>query len=367
VSPGFDPTNVLSFRISLPEARYADPARASQTFRQILDQVSALPGVRSAALASAAPFGGGGENGLIPEGRTLDDKSVIVSTLRLVSPGYFEVMRLPLRRGRAFTDRDMTGHSRVMIVNETLARMAWPGESPIGKHIACCEGGPNDTTAAWKEVVGVVADVRAWGLGSDVRPEFYLPIAQAPAEAWSWIDRAMTIVARTSASPLSLTRRARRAVWSVDPTIPLYQVRTLDEAMARTTASTRFNMLLLTLLGATGLVLAAVGIYGVIGYLVSQRTHELGIRMALGASATTVQGMVVRQGAVLVLLGVAIGIAASLALTRALASLLFGVTPRDPVTLFGVAVSLALVAVAASYLPARRATRIDPLTALRVG
>ncbi|MDQ6828461.1 MAG: ABC transporter permease [Gemmatimonadota bacterium] len=366
VKPGFDPSGVLSFRIALPKERYGDPERARQGFDRILEQVTALPGVRSAAITSTAPFGGGGQNGLLVEGRPFDDKNVIMSTLRMTTPRYFETMRVPVLHGRIFNDRDIAGNPKVMMINETLAKAAFPGGDAIGKRIACCEGGPN-REPSWKEVIGVVGDVRAWGLGNEIRPEFYLPIPQAPAASWNWIDRSMTIVARTAGDPASLTKAAQRAVWSVDPTLPLYQVRTLTEAMERTTASTRFNMLLLTMLGATGLVLAAVGIYGVIGYFVSQRTHEIGIRMALGASATNVQGMVVRQGALLALAGVALGLIASLALMRALATLLFGVTPRDPVTLVGVGALLAAVAIVASYIPARRATKVDPLSALRSG
>ncbi|MEP6692386.1 MAG: FtsX-like permease family protein, partial [Gemmatimonadaceae bacterium] len=341
--------------------------RAQQAFDEMLARVAAIPSARSAALVSSAPFAGGGQNGLVPEGRQFDERGSIVSTLRMVSPRYFETVRVPLRTGRIFSDRDVRGTPRVMIINETLAKMAWPNGSAIGKRMACCEAGPNGKEPSWKEVVGVVGDVHAWGLGADVRPEFYLPIAQAPPAAWTWINRSMTIVARTAGDPATFTKPAQGAVWSVDPTIPLYQVRTLDEAMAITTAGTRFNMLLLTMLGATGLLLAAVGIYGVIGYFVSQRTHEIGIRMALGASAANVRGMVVRQGAALALTGVAIGVLASLALMRALTSLLFGVTARDPLTLGAVAAVLASVAIVASYIPARRATKIDPLDALRGG
>ncbi len=366
VKPGFDPSGVLSFRVALPKERYGTPELARKGFDRILEQVTALPGARSAAVTSTAPFGGGGQNGLLVEGRAFDEKNIILGVLRMTTPRYFETMDVPVLRGRIFSDRDIAGNPKVMIINETLAKMAWPGGDPIGKRIACCEGGPN-SEPSWKEVVGVVGDVRAWGLGGDIRPEFYLPIPQAPAASWNWINRAMTVVVRTAGDPASLIKPAQRAVWSVDPTLPLYQVGTLTEAMERTTASTRFNMMLLTMLGATGLVLAAVGIYGVIAYFVSQRTHEIGIRMALGASATSVQGMVVRQGALLAVTGVVIGLIASLALMRALATLLFGVTPRDPVTLLGVGALLAAVAIAASYVPARRATKVDPLSALRSG
>jgi predicted permease len=296
----------------------------------------------------------------------MDSKDLVIATMRMVSPRYFETMRVPVKRGRVFHSRDVAAAPRVMIINETLAKQAWPGQDPIGKRIDCCESGPNGDPA-WKEVVGVVGDVRAWGLGEAVRPEFYLPITQAPKEAWNWIGRSMTIVARSSGDAASLTKSAQRAVWSVDPTIPLYQVRTLDEAMRRTTSSTRFNMMLLTMLAATGLLLAAVGIYGVVGYFVAQRTQEIGIRMALGASAGTVQRMIVRQGATLAVAGVVVGLLASVAVTRGLSSLLFGISARDPVTLAGVGVLLSAIAILASYIPARRATKADPLAALKSG
>jgi putative ABC transport system permease protein len=366
VRPGFDPSNVLSFRMALPAQRYGEPARAEQAFDRILTQVAAVPGAKSVALTSSAPFAGGGQNGLRIEGRGTDPQDLINGTLRMISPRYFETMRVPVKRGRVFDAHDVAGAPRVMIINETLAKQAWPGQDPIGKRIDCCEELPGGQPA-WKQVVGVVGDVRAWGLGEAVRPEFYLPIPQAPKEAWNWIGRSMTVVARASGDPVSLTKSAQRAVWSVDPTIPLFQVRTLEEAMRRTTSSTRFNMMLLTMLAATGLLLAAIGIYGVVGYFVSQRTQEIGIRMALGASAGTVQRMIVRQGAMLAVTGVVVGLLASLAVTRGLSSLLFGISARDPVTLAGVGVLLGAIAILASYIPARRATKADPLAALRSG
>jgi predicted permease len=366
VRPGFDPTNVLSFRMALPAQSYGEPSRAEQAFDRILTQVAAVPGAKSVALTSSAPFAGGGQNGLRIEGRGSEPKDILISTMRMISPRYFETMRVPVKRGRVFDSHDVAGAPKVMIINETLAKQAWPGQDPIGKRIDCCEDLPNGEPA-WKQVVGVVGDVRAWGLGDAVRPEFYLPIPQAPKEAWGWIGRSMTIVARASGSAASLTKPAQRAVWSVDPAIPIFQVRTLEEAMRRTTSSTRFNMMLLSLLAATGLLLAAIGIYGVVGYFVSQRTQEIGIRMALGASPGKVHRMIVRQGAILASAGVFVGLLLSVAVTRGLSSLLFGISARDPVTLAGVGVLLGSIAILASYIPARQATKDDPLAALRSG
>jgi putative ABC transport system permease protein len=364
LKPGFDTNNVLSFRISLPAAHYKENAEVTATFDRIIAEIGNVPGVSSAALVSSAPFTNGGQNGLIPEGRPREISSAITSALRLVTPNYFQTMHVPLKMGRTFTLQDVGSSPRVMVINETLAKLAFPGQNPIGKRIECCDAGPTGGPG-FKEIVGVVGDVRAWGLANPINPEFYLPMAQGPSQVWEWLGRGMTVVARTSGDPVRLTKALQRAVWNVDPTVPIYQVATLDEMMGKTTASTRFNMLLLMLLGLTGLVLAAVGIYGVIAYFVSQRTHEIGIRMALGATANDVRSMVVRQGAVLAVTGVAVGVVLSLLLTRLLASLLFGVSPHDPLTIGAVALTLAGVAIAASWIPARRATRVGPTEALR--
>jgi len=365
VRPGFDPTNVLSVRVALPPSAYTEAEPTRLAFERILDQVGQVPGTKLAALVSVTPLAGStSSNGLIPEGRTPGPESQIDSEFHLISPAYFETMGIPVKRGRGFGTQDRPEGHRVMIVNETLARLAWPGEDPIGKRIACCEGTP-DGGPLWKEIVGVVGDVRSEGLGVDVGPEFYLPTTQAPARSWEWIQRSMNVVVRTAAEPADLAGGVRKAVWAVDPSLPVYDVQTLRQVMRESTAATRFNMLLLMMLGATGLVLAAVGVYGVIAYSVSQRTHELGVRLALGAEPGKVSAMVVRQGAVLAAAGLALGVAVSLMATRALSSLLFGVTPSDPLTYAAVAVLLAAVALLASFFPARRAAKVDPIIALR--
>ncbi|MDQ6885672.1 MAG: ABC transporter permease [Gemmatimonadota bacterium] len=365
VNPGFDPSNVLSARLALPSVRYGTPGAFESAFQRIADEAGRMAGVQSAAVVSTTPFSQGPQNGLVPEGRPFDPKSAIDAAFRLASPGYFTTMRIPLKQGRLLDDRDIAAAPRVMVINETLAKEAWPGQSPIGKRIACCEAGPDGKSPSWKEVVGVVGDVHARGLGSSVPPEFYLPLHQAPRDAWRWLNGVMTIVVRGGSDPALLAGPLRASVRDMDPTIPLYNVRTMSEMMAQSTASTRFNMMLLTLLGATGLVLAAVGIYGVIAYFVTQRTHEIGVRMALGAGPGQVRAMVVRQGAMLALGGVAIGVVGGLATTRILSGMLFGVRATDPVTFAGVGILLAAVAALASYIPARRATRVDPLEALR--
>jgi putative ABC transport system permease protein len=364
VNPGFDPNGVIVARVALPQATYAEPTHAARTFRQIAERLQAAPGVRAAAVVSQAPLGpGGGSNGLIPEGRPIDITSTIDSRLRIITPGYFAAMGVQLTRGRTFTDRDVAGAPRVMIVSEELARQAWPDQDPIGKRVICCEGAPGDPR--WKTVVGVAADVRSRGPTVDIRPEFYLPIEQVPPEAWDWIQRAMAVVLRSAGSdPALLAAPIRAAVREIDPALPVFGVTTMTDALQRSIAQARFNTLLLTLLGAIGLVLAAVGIYGVVAYFVNLRTHEIGVRVALGAQPRDVVRLMTWQGARPILIGMAIGVLAAVLTTRLLQNSVYGVSVTDPVTIVVVAVALGLVGLLATVIPARRATRVDPVRAL---
>jgi len=363
-NPGFDPRGVLAARLSLPSIGYESPERVQQTFQRIADRLAVVPGVQSAALVSRAPLEGGGSNGLIPEGRPLDITSTINSHFRLVTPAYFETMRISLLRGRTFTDEDRSGAPRVMVINETLARQAFPGESPIGKRIACCESGPNDEPL-WKEVVGVVNDVRSQGLGEESGPEFYLPMAQVPTAAWDWIQRSMTVALRSNGDPMVLAGAARAALAEVDPTLPLYNIGAMGDRVSDSLAQSRFSTMLLTVFGGIALLLAAIGVYGVISYGVTQRTQEIGIRVALGAQRNDVVGMVVRHGAVLSAVGLIVGLAGALVLTRLLSTLLFQVSPTDPPTFAAGMIILSFVALLAAMLPALRAARVDPVVALR--
>jgi putative ABC transport system permease protein len=367
VPPGFNPGGVLSARLSLPADQYGTPELARQTFEAILEQAAAIPGVRAAAITSQVPRGRGGNgNGLVPEGRKFEAASAISSRLRMVTPGYFDAMGIPITRGRPLTDQDRRGALKVMVISEARARAAWPNEDPIGRRIACCEAGP-DGGPDFKTVVGVAGDVRSNAPGDAPTPEFYLPIAQVPPVAWTWIQRTMYVVVRTSGNPSPAGAPLRDAVRRVAPGVPLFDVRTMEERLGASLSTARFNMLLLTLLGAIGLLLAAIGIYGVIGYFVSRRTQEIGVRMALGATRADVVRLVVRQAAGPLGAGLVLGVLASLALTGVLRAQLFGVSPRDPWTLAGVAVLLAMVGLAASLVPARRAASIDPTRALRAG
>ncbi|HEY7611773.1 MAG TPA: ABC transporter permease [Gemmatimonadales bacterium] len=364
VDPGFDPRGVIAGSVSLPQTAYDSPAQVVRAFERIVERAAAVPGVASAAVVSAAPLEGASSNGLIPEGRPLDISSIINSLMRLATPDYFSTMRIELVRGRGFTAQDRRGTPLVMVVNETLAREAFPNQDPIGKRIACCEDN-GDGSPAWKEVIGVARDVRATGLDQDPMPEFYLPIAQAPAAAWTWTDRTLTLTVRARGDEPALLTPLRTAVAEVDPSLPLYNLGTMQGRVMDSLAQSRFSTMLLTVFGAIALILAAIGVYGVISYGVAQRTQEIGIRMALGARQGDVLAMVVKHGAALAGIGLGVGLAAALALSGLLESLLFNVSPTDPPTFAIGLVVLSVVAVLAAALPARRAARTDPLIALR--
>ena len=365
VNTGFDPSGVLSVRISLPAAEYQDRERIVAAFARIAELSSRIPGVRAAGLTTQVPMGAGGNgNGLIPEGRPLDIKSSINSRLRIVTPGYLETMKIPILRGRGLTDADRHGALKVMVISESLAIAAFPNQDPIGKRIACCEAGPDGKSPDFKVVVGVVGDVRWRGPGEAPTPEFYLPAEQVPAGAWDWVQRTMYIAVRTAIEPAAAAAPLRSVVAEAAPGVPLFNIRTMEQRLGDSLAAARFNTLLLALLGGIGLVLAAVGIYGVIAYFVSRRTQEIGVRMALGATRRDVVVMILKETARPVCVGIVVGLIASAALARVLTTQLFEVSPGDPMTFITVALGLGAVAIAASLGPARRASRVDPTSAL---
>jgi predicted permease len=366
VPRGFEMRGVVTARLALPAVSYQEPAKVVSAFEHVVERLAGSPGVRAAAAVSQAPLGpGGNSNGLVPEGKPRSIEYAIDSRLRITSLDYLETMRIPLIAGRWFTEQDVRGSELVMVVSETLARRAWPNESPIGKRISCCEGTPDDPR--WKTVIGVVGDVRSFGPTQDIVPEFYLPMRQVPPEAWEWIQRAMTIVARGDLGESATVSAMRGAVRELDPTLPLYSVSTMEEASRNAVAQERFNTILLTTLGALGLLLAAVGIYSVIAYFVSIRTHEIAVRMALGAKTRDVVMLLTWQGVRPVLAGVVLGVAGSVAATRLLRSSLYGVSAGDPFTLAGVILVLVTVGVLATLVPARRATAVQPASALNTG
>ena len=355
VNRGFDPANVLTVGLNLPASKYPDGVRQTAVLTRMLDRVSAIPGITSAGLVSSLPFRGGAATDFAIEGRPIPDKSnEPMADIRTVDGGFFRSLRIPLRSGRTFDERDIAGAKQVMIINEEMARQHWPNEDPIGRRVTMMDWGPPLTG----EIVGVVGDVRADGLDSSVRPMIYWPYPQFPTIF-------NNLVVRTDGDPMKVFPAIQTQVWSVDDEQPLTRIQTMEDVIAGSVAPRRFNMLLLVIFGAMALLLSAVGIYGVLSYSVAQRKHEIGIRMALGARAADVLKMIMKQGMGLTLAGVGIGLAAAFALTRLMKSLLYDVGASDPLTFSAAAVLLCVTALLACYVPARRATRLDSMKTLR--
>jgi putative ABC transport system permease protein len=366
LDPGFDTANLVVGRIGLPDAGYGNPDMARQTFERIIDASAALPEIESAAIVSRAPLGEGWSgNGLIAEGRPIDPSSLISALSQFVSPSYLSTARIQLQAGRDFSAQDTRNKVLVAIVNETLARTMWPGENPIGKRFACCEEGPKGRTdPVWHEVVGVVRDVRARGLDVDVQPVFYLPLAQMPPAAWDWLGRTMDLVVRTRSGAFP-ANDLRSAVASIATGVPIYQLSSMKEKIAGSLEESHFDTFLLSLFGGIALLLASVGIYGVLSHVFAQRTRDIGVRMALGATRGEIAWHVLASGLRLIVVGIAIGLACALACSHLLAALLYGVRSNDAMTLTIAPLILAFCALLASYVPARRAMRVDPMVALR--
>jgi putative ABC transport system permease protein len=351
---GFDHQNVLTARLTLSQGAYGQPQQRANFVNRMLANVGSLPGVRSAAVTARLPLNpGNSARGVDIEGHPEAGNAGYSPDYNVVSPNYFTAMRIPLIAGRFFTPSDTASAAKVVIVNQTLAREVWPNQDALGKRISF--DGPK---GPWCEIAGVVGDVKQHALWRPPAPMVYVPFAQDP---WTLL----TLVVRSDYKPESLASSVRQAVLNVDKNEPLFDVRTMAQVVSLSTGARRFNTLLLGLFAALALVLATVGIYGVISYSVSQRTHEMGIRMALGAQRKDVLKLVVGQGLSLTLTGVAIGIVAALGVTRLMASLLYPVKPADPATFVVVSLILMGVASLASYVPARRATKVDPVEALR--
>ena len=359
VDPGLVAADLWTGGVTLPPAEYASPDRLTSTYLRIVEATREIPGVRSAAVVSVAPFTGLRALGLfVPEGRPVDDRNTLMANFRLASDGLFETLGVPLRGGRDFSDRDDATAPPVAIVNEAFARLAWPGEVAVGKRFVGA-GGP-----VLREVVGVVGNTREDGLREESRPAVYYPIRQLSPSLWAAVQNSMFVVARTGTDPRAITKSVQDAVTGIDRGLPVFGVRSMEERMAELMATARFTTALLATLGGVGLLLAVVGIYGVIGYVVSLRTQEIGVRVALGATPAAVVALIVRQGMRPVLVGVAIGMIAAAGVTRVLTSQLYGVGAVDPVTYAAVALFVALVAAATAALPARRAARVDPVAVL---
>jgi putative ABC transport system permease protein len=358
VEPGFNPDHLLTMRVELPETRYREVDQQTRFRSQALQAINTLPGTQ-AAIVSELPLSGDAlDHDFLIDGRPPlapgDEPSL---QTRSVMGDYFHVMQIPLRAGREFATQDFADKAPLVgIANEATVHQYFPNEDPLGKRIRWAR----DPEVHWITIVGVVGDVKHFGLDLPDQPALYSPYTQiSPWKRW------MTFVARTQSEPGSLAQAVKQEIWRADSQLPVSKVKTMSDVAAASFAARRFNMLLLAIFAGLALVLAAVGIYGVMSYTVTQRTQEIGIRMALGARATDVLTLIIRNGLTLTLMGVVIGLAGAFALTRLLTTLLFGVKPTDTPTFMAVSVVLIFVALLACYLPARRATKVDPLVALR--
>ena len=357
VPPGFNPRDVLTFDLAMSGRQYGDSQMVLQTYRRLWERLEQLSGATAAGGISALPLSEAfAWTPITIEGRTAPaGEKFLNADERIVGGRYFQAMEIPLRRGRFFNEQDTPDKPRVVIVDEHMAREFWPGQDAVGKRIHIVElksGGP------WQTVVGVVGQVKHEALDSDPRIAFYLPQSQFPV-------RAMTVVLRSVAAPAALSAAVKRELGALDRDLPMYDVRTMEARVAESLARRRFAKLLLAIFAALALALASIGVYGVMACLVDQGTREIGIRMALGASPRAVARMVLRQDMALALAGVVLGLGGAFALTRAMRALLFGIGATDAATYAAVAALLALVALAASYIPARRTARIDPMACLR--
>jgi putative ABC transport system permease protein len=354
VDPGFKPENLLTLEYRLPRNKYQQSEAQWNFHRQVVERIREVPGVKSASLVRGLPLSGnGGSAGVILPDREIPPKGKEpVVRLNTAMPNYFETMGIPLIKGRLFNERDQLNAPHVFIINQTMARRFWPDQEPVGKQVKIADDG------ATGMVVGVVGDAKHYWLDEEAQPQMYDAYSQSPGIF-------ATVVVRTTVEPMSLAEPVRQAVWKVDGDQPMWKARTLESLIDRSMADRRFLMVLMGVFAALALALTIIGLYGVMSYAVSQRTQEIGVRMALGAGARNIHRMVLRQGMKLVLIGIAGGLAAAWSLTRLMANLLFGVTATDPLTFGSISSALPLVALLACWIPARRATKVDPIIALR--
>ncbi|MGB7921790.1 MAG: ABC transporter permease, partial [Pyrinomonadaceae bacterium] len=356
VETGFNATSVMTMRLGLQQAKYADATKRAAFYQQLLERARSLPGVEAAGVISELPLSGQNNDtyfqieGRPPAAPGSDDR---LANIRTASPDYFRAMGIPLVKGRFFTDGDRDGAPRATIISESFARYFFPNEDPLGQRLTIDIGEPFNA-----EIVGVVGNIRHSSLDTEPWREMYTNIAQTPRGS-------VNLVLRTKSDPAMVTSAVKSEVQALDRDLPIYSPKTMEQRVSESAAAPRFRTLLLALFAALALVLAAVGIYGVISYTVTQRTHEIGIRMALGAGRRDILRLVVGRGIILTLIGVAIGLLGAFLLTRVMATLLFGVSATDPLTYAVVSLLLIAVALLACYVPARKAMKVDPMIALR--
>jgi predicted permease len=369
VEPGFDTSNVLTMQMSLAGGKYDTTAGVAEFARQVLRRLETLPGVESAAMVTNLPMEQGPDLPFEVEGRRerVQDRDTGNAQYRHITPNFFRAMRIPLRGGRFFEERDSAQSEPVVIINETLARTFFPKGNAVGERITIGRVMGPPFADRPRQVVGVVGDIREFALNQRVPPTVYVPAPQMPDALTALAGRVLPTswVVKTQVPPQALTEAIRREILSVDSQQPISNVRPLEQVVAGTLSGHRLNTLLLGIFAALALVLSAVGIYGVMAYMVTQRTHEIGIRMALGASQRDAIGLIVKHGLLLTIAGVAIGLVSAAGLTRFIARMLYGVGQFDPLTFIGATAVLVIAALAASYIPARRASRVDPLNSLR--
>jgi predicted permease len=355
VAPGFNPKNVLTFELALNGQRYGDGQIRLNTYRQLWNALGQIPGITAAGGITSLPLSQSfAWTPITVEGRTpLPGEKFLNADARVGGGRYFQAMEIPLRSGRFFTEEDIAGKTPVVIIDEFMAEQLWRGQDAVGKRIHMV-----DSEVPWLTVAGVVGRVKHESLDSDPRIAFYLPQTQYPS-------RAMTVVMRSQGDPSALSPSIKKELRGIDPDLPMYSVRTMDDRVQESLARRRFSMLLLGIFAGVALVLATIGIYGVMAYLVNQGTREIGIRMAIGATQREIVRLVVFQGMTLAVAGVGIGLAAAFVFARLMRSLLFGISTADPVTFAGISLLLTFVALLVTYIPARRAARIDPILCLR--
>jgi len=369
VDPGFISDNVVTAEITLPKSKYSQDQQITRFYQQLLERVASSPGVRSAGIVTCLPLSGADSNtGFFIEGRPLPGPGETNHTYyRSVSHDYFNAMGVPLVKGRHFTAHDNHDAPKVAIINETMAQRFWPNDDPLGKRLAfdfeamtfdTTKGAQLNIAGNAREIIGVVKDIRHSGLDGRLNPETYVPYSQLPSPA-------MTLVARSSASTLNAVAVMRNQVWAIDNDLPLSKVRTMDMVMSESLAEQRFRTTLLGVFALVALLLATAGVYGVISYSVTQRTREIAVRLALGAQPRDILNLVVRRGFRLLMIGIALGIAGALVINRTLSTLLFEVSSYDPVIFAGFSLVLASAALIASYIPARKATKIEPMISLK--